>query len=723
MREKANSVGRRQFLAGSGVAALCFATWPAAAANQGGLVPPIPKRVADVRRQLGRTRTDYYSWMKFVPAEGQRTLANLPPAVREHLQSENRYARSVLALGQATEDRHLAAMLARLSKDIANPPLRRGDWLYWHDFQDGRSHPVYRRKHAATGAAQILLDENERAAGQPYFRTTGHQISPDGRLFAWAEDVAGNDRHRLCVRDPERGETRTIVETDAYGYGGLTFSPSSHWLFWIRRDARNRPTRFYRSPVMGGLAVLVYEEHDPAIFMAVERTAADGFVAITLSGPDTSEVRLIRAAAEEAGPVIVRARRTGVRYTIDEWDGALVSLEESEAALDGRVVRLDPASFAVKNEIVPHRPGTQIVQLASFARALLRLERHDGRLRLMLTRPGQADTPIALGGDGLTPTLPAGQDYHGPACRISVEGLATPPRWIDVALSSGTPDLISAQAVPNFDHGGYEVLRLDAPSPDGERVPVTLLRRKGTPDDGRAPLMLYGYGAYGISSDPVFSIPPTVLVDQGWNYAIAHVRGGSERGRRWFLDGRRDRKHNSFVDFVAAARHLCKLGHGAEGKVVAYGLSAGGLLVAAAMNRAPELWAGVIAKVPFVDMLNTMSDASHPLVPLFRPDWGDPLAAVADYDYIASISPYENVCRAPYPPLLTTAGLKDDRVGYWEPAKLVAAVRHESTSKAPALLLTDMDAGHQGSGDRADEMKEMARFHAFAQLCVEGTLR
>ena len=246
-----------------------------------------------------------------------------------------------------------------------------------------------------------------------------------------------------------------------------------------------------------------------------------------------------------------------------------------------------------------------------------------------------------------------------------------------------------------------------------------MLTRKGARHDGSAPLMVYGYGAYGVNSDPTFSVPPTVLVDNGWTYAIIHVRGGSEKGRRWFLEGRRHKKHNSFDDFIAGTRFLCSKGYGREGRVVAFGLSAGGLLVGASMNRAPSLWAGVIAKVPFVDMLNTMSDATHPLVPLFRPDWGDPLASAADYDYMVSISPYETVRPAPYPPLLTTAGLKDDRVGYWEPAKFVAAVRHETTRGAPALLLTDMEAGQQGSGGRDDEMTERARFYAFAKACYD----
>ena len=686
------------------------------------LAAPAPRRIAKRIAQLGRTRVDHYAWLKFVPTRGVRTLATIPSAIRAHLEAENRYADAVLAPFAANERRLLAAMTARLATAAAEPPLRRGDWLYFNRFAPGASHPVYRRRSVKDGREEILLDESERARGQPYYRTTGHQVSPNGRFYAWAEDIGGNDRHRICVRDLTNGTIRILVDADAYGYGGLAFAPSSRALFWIWRDARNRPTRVYRSALAGGTAELVYEEGDPAIFMDLERTAADGFIAITLSGPDTSEVRLIRANDDGQRVEVVRARQRGVRYRVEEWDKGLIAVEHSDAALDGQIIRIDAARLTPGDAVVPHRPGRQIVDMVSFARALIRLERFDGDLRVVLTRSGEADLVIDFGEPGLTPAIIADQGFASDQCRVVVQGLATPPRWVDIDLTSGKHQVVATQTVPGFDASRYQVSRIDAPADDGEMVPLTVLMRKGAVLDGRAPLLLYGYGAYGVSSDPEFSIPPTVLVDQGWHYAIAHVRGGSEKGRRWFLDGRRDKKQNSFSDFIAAARHLCRLGHSREGRVVAYGLSAGGLLVSASMNRAPGLWSGVIAKVPFVDMLNTMSDASHPLVPLFRPDWGDPLASAVDYDSIAAISPYENVHRAAYPPLLTTAGLKDDRVGYWEPAKLVAAVRHHSTRGAAALLMTNLDAGHQSSGGRDDELKEMARFYAFAQACVDGRL-
>jgi len=453
--------------------------------------------------------------------------------------------------------------------------------------------------------------------------------------------------------------------------------------------------------------------------MGVKRTAANGFIALTMSGPDTAEVRLVAADDETAVPRVVEPRQVGVLYDIDEWRGDLVSMTDADGAFDQKIVRLDRASFARIDTIVPHRPGNPVISVMPFAQALVRLERVDGLHRLVIRQPDGSELPVAFDDAAYTIAIPAPQSYTSSTVMIIHQSPKSPRRWISVNLADGAQELLQEERLNTFDPSDYVVERLMAPAPDGETVPITLLSRRDAPTDGTVPLLLYGYGAYGISSEPEFSLPATVLVDRGWRYAIAHVRGGSEKGRRWFLDGRKFAKRNSFTDFIACAEHLCRQGYTAPKRVAAYGLSAGGLLVGASMNIQPELWAGVIAKVPFVDMLNTMSDADHPLVPLFRPDWGDPLADPQAYDYIASISPYENVHAAAYPPLLCTAGLKDDRVSYWEPAKLMAQVRHLSTSGNPALLLTDMYSGHQGSADLRSEYAELALFWAFAKQCVK----
>lgn len=709
-----SSVAMAAILLGSGAArALDKAAggrWPKVA-------PPQSPRISHVVDQLGRQRDDAYSWMKFIPAGGERTRDNLPEAVGAMLKAENDYADAILAPLADERARLLDAMLARSSSDVAAPALERDGWNYESARPAGAAHAVYTR-HRKGAKPERLVDEAERAAGQRYFRSTGHQPSPDHRYFAWAEDVIGNDRHRIVLRDNATGAVRTVVDKDAYGYGGLVFSPSSRWLFWIWRDARNRPTRLYRTSVDGKTTDLVYEETDPAIFMSVKRTAADGFVALTLAGPETAEVRLVAAADETAEPAIVWPRKAGVRYEIDEWNGGLIALTDADEAFDMALLRLDPESFATRATLVPHRAGTPILQVQPFAAALVRLERVDGLHRLVILRADGSEQAVAFDDPAYAIELPPEQSYAAPSVMIVHQSPKSPRRWIRIDLASGKQTVVQQQSVAGFDPNDYVVERLFAPAPDGEMVPITLLSRRDAPKDGKAPLLQYGYGSYGVPSDPEFSIPALALVDRGWRYAIAHVRGGSEKGRRWFLGGRKFTKRNSFTDFIACAEHLAARGYAARGKVVAYGLSAGGLLVGASMNIAPTLWGGVIAQVPFVDMLNTMSDGAHPLVPLFRPDWGDPLADPKAYDYIASISPYENVQAAAYPPLLCTAGLKDDRVAYWEPAKLVAEVRRRSTTGNPALLLTDMDSGHQGSADLKSEYREKALFWAFAMRCV-----
>lgn len=698
-----------------GVAPALAATrqlWPS-------LTPPRAPRVDHWIEQLGRRRNDAYSWMKFIPAQGSRTLATLPPMLRAHLTAEMDYARAMLAPLAAERQRFVDLMMARVPENAAPPPLEGTGWRYGSRLPAGSAHPVFFRT-APDGKEQVLFDEAQRARGHAYYRASEHQPSPDHRYFLWAEDVIGNDRHRICVLDTQTGAIRIAVDADAYGYGAVTFAPSSRYLFWIWRDARNRPTRLYRTLSAGGEAVLVYEETDPAIFMSVKRTAADGFVALTLGGPDMGEVRLIAAHAETAAPRVVRARHRGTVYEVDEWGGKLLLLTDADGAIDRKLLSLDPESFAEQAELVPHREGTPILSIHPFADALVRLERQDGLHRLILLHADGTEIPLGFDAPANAIELVPGQDYAAKHVRITWQTPADPPRSFDVALASGARKLVGEERLRGYDPSAYRVERMEARASDGTLVPLTVLSRRDMPASTAAPMLLHGYGAYGISSDPLFSLPATVLVDAGWRFAIAHVRGGSEKGKRWFLEGRRDKKANSMTDFIACAHHLHDIGYAKKDAIVAWGLSAGGLLVGGALNREPGLWAGVIAQVPFVDMLNTMSDADHPLVPLFRPDWGDPLADPAAYDYIAAISPYENARRAAYPPVLCTAGLKDDRVPYWEPAKFVAAIREQSTSGNPVILLLDPDAGHQSSGDRESAFATAATFWAFAQNCVRA---
>ncbi|MFC7333032.1 S9 family peptidase [Rhodocista pekingensis] len=724
---------RRQFLTTSLAAGLlplagCAAGRDAGSSSGssgGGPVPPRPPKRPKRIVQLGRVRIDDYAWLRDPDwARVSRDTGLMDPEIRAHLDAENAYAEAMLAPTRERQAVFARRMLALAGTDAPPQPVADGPWEYYEYVRPGEDHPVHARRPRGGGAEQVLLDAQARARGHAYFRLAEATHSPDHGFFLWAEDVEGGDRHRICVRDLTTGRVTTTPEADAYGYMGVVFSPCSQYVFWIWRDPFSRPMRLYRRPSRGGEDVLVYEETDPALFMAVRRTASDNYVVIHTLGPDLDEIRLIPAATPTAAPLLVEPRQPGLHYQVEDWDGALVILTDADGAVDGKLMRADPArpGRAHWREWLPHRPGRHIMEIRPFRDHFVRLERVDARPTLIVTPRGAPPHGDALEDTVTFPeaayalTLPPVQEHDGAALRLVYQSPHTPPQTIDYDMAARTRRIVQAgTAGAGFSPDAYEVRRLDAPAADGALVPVTVLMRKGTRLDGRSPLLLYGYGAYGISSEAEFSVPALALVEQGWIYAIAHVRGGSERGQGWLLDGRRFKKRNSFTDFIAVAETLIAQGYTARKRIVAYGLSAGGLLMGGVLNLRPDLWGGAIAQVPFVDMLNTMSDADHPLVPAFRPDWGDPLADPEAYDYIASISPYENVRAQPYPPVLATAGIRDDRVSYWEAAKWVAALREKTTGTAPVLFRIDMAAGHQSAAGLSDRMNQMALFWAFAE--------
>lgn len=712
-------MNRRQLL----ITAAAAASSPRIALAQAGPVAPVteirPRRI----EQLGRVRIDNYAWLRDPKwAEVSRDTSKMQPDIRAHLDDENHYADAVLAPTQLAQNAYARAMAGMVVGDAEEPATVDGPWEYYRYVRPGEDHAVHARRPTGGGAEQVLLDEQARAQGQAYYRILQAQHSPDHSLFVWAEDTEGGDRHRLCVHDLNTGAISISGNADAYGWEGLTVSPDSQWLFWIQRDPKSRPDKVFRRPVRGGEDVLVYHEQDAALFMSLGRTASKSHVTIRILGPDLDEWRLIPAADPTAEPVVVEPRQVGLHYQVESWNGELVILTDADDAIDGRLMRTSPEAPGRENwrDWVTHAVGTHLLEMHPFASHFVRLQRRDGQLELVATpRSGGIDELIAFDEAAYALSVTPGQAFDSRSLRVVLQSPRLPRQWIDCDLADGERTVVQSESVGGgFDPANYEVRRLGAPAPDGQVVPVTVLMKRGAALDGSAPLLMYGYGAYGVNSEAEFSIPNLALVNRGWIHAIVHVRGGSEKGRGWFLDGRRFKKRNSFTDFNASAEHLIAEGYGSTGRVVAYGLSAGGLLVGGALNLQPDLYGGAIAQVPFVDMLNTMSDADHPLVPAFRPDWGDPLADPEAYDYIASISPYENVTAQAYPPILATAGIRDDRVSYWEPGKWVANLRAHSTSGAPMVFRIDMAAGHQSASGLSDQFRQMGLFWAFADYSL-----
>jgi oligopeptidase B len=684
-------------------------------------VAPVAKIVPLRREQLGRSRTDDYAWMK---DDNWREVLRDPSAikadVKAYLQAENAYVTAMLKPTEDLQAQMFQEMKGRIKEDDSSVPAPDGPFDYYVRYAAGAQHPVYARRPRGGGDEQVLLDADAAAKGKAFFQVGAADHSPDHALYAYAVDEQGSEVYRVLVKDLASGEALGAPVESATG--DFVFSPCSQWLFWIWRDEEGRPARLYRRPARGGEDVLVYEEEDDGFFMSVGATSSRAFIVLGLGNQETSEIRLIPASDPTAEPRVVEPRTESLRYDLDHWGDRFVIRTNADGAVDFKLVEAGEAdpSRASWRDLVPHKLGRFIAGLHAYRDHLVRLERVEANNRIVIRAKDGAEHAIAFDEQAYALGLEGGYEYDTTVTRFVYQSPTTPKQWFDYDMASRERTLLKTQEVPSgHDPKAYVTRRLNARARDGALVPITVLMKKGTHLDGSAPLLLYGYGSYGMAMEPAFSIRNLSLVDRGWIWATAHVRGGSEKGWSWFLDGRREKKTNTFTDFIACAEHLVEEGYGKAGHIVAYGGSAGGMLMGAIANLRPDLWAGIIAAVPFVDVLNTMSDTDLPLTPPEWPEWGNPLEDPAAYDRIAAYSPYDNVGLLPYPAILATGGLSDPRVTYWEPAKWAAKVRRFSTSGDPVLLKINMEAGHGGASGRFDFLKEIALDYAFAVWAVE----
>jgi oligopeptidase B len=709
---------RRDLLGGAAAAAFAGALRPAQAAGGSPAPPTTPRRPARIE-QLGRGRVDDYAWLK--PANWKavwRDPSTLDPVIRNYLARETRYCDQVLAPTRPLQARLVAEMRRRTAPDLAAPPIVDGPWAYFVRYAPGAQHPRHLRRSADDGPEQVLVDLEARAKGHAFFAATGAAHSPDQSLFAWAEDTVGAEKYAIFVKNLATGD---VIEGPREAFGDFVFSPDSRWLFWTWRDASSRPARIYRRLTRGGPDVLVHEEADPGFLLRVTLSGSRRFILIRAWNDVTSEVWLVDGRAPEAPPRLVEPRTPGHLYSLEHWNDRFVVQTNADGAADFKLMLAPEAAPQRPNwrEWTPHRPGRTIIDMLAFADHFVRVERVEGNPTLVVSSAAGEESPVAFEEAAYALSLQPSA-YAGHVLDFAYESPRTPKAWMALDLRSGQSRVRARQAVPSgHEPEAYELRRVHARAGDGEAVPVTLLHRRGLKLDGSAPLLLTGYGSYGYSYETGFSIPNLSLVDRGWVWAVAHVRGGSEKGRGWFEQARGLGKKVSFSDFIVCAEHLIAQGYTRAGRIVLHGYSAGGLLTGVAANLRPDLWGAVIGQAPFVDMLNTMSDATHPLVPLTRPVWGDPLSDPQAYDYIASYSPYENIARQPYPPVLATTAVGDDRVGFWEPAKWIAALRARSTSGAPMLLHVELSGGHAGAGGRFEEYAQIARMYGFAIWALE----
>ncbi len=681
------------------------------------LKPPAAARRPKVIEQLGRTRTDDYAWMKDDNwREVLRDPKVLQADIREHLEAENAYTKALLEKTEALQAELFAEMKGRIKEDDSSVPAADGPWEYYARYEIGAEHPVHgRRPRGQTSGEQVLLDEDALAKGKAFFQVGAASHSPDHKLYAWAADEQGSEYYTIRVNDLESGQTLDHAIDSAYG--SFAFSPDSQWIFWIWRDENARPSKIFRRPARGGEDVLVYEEADEGMFLGMGVASDRSHILIHVGNQETTELWLIPASDPTAAPVVAEPRQEGVKYELDHWTDRWVIRTNADGAVDFKLVQSAAAvpARSTWTDFVAHEPGRFITGFAAFAGFLARLERVNANDRIVVMARDGVSHEIAFDEEAYALSLEGGLEYDTALTRFVYQSPTTPRQWFDYDMASRERTLRKTQEIPSgHDPAGYVARRLYATAEDGAQVPITVLMLKDTPLDGSAPLLLYGYGSYGHAMEPTFSIRNLSLVDRGWIWAVAHIRGGSDKGWGWFLDGRKEKKTNTFTDFIACAEHLSANGYGQAGRMVAYGGSAGGMLMGAVVNMRPDLWSGIIAAVPFVDVLNTMSDTTLPLTPPEWPEWGNPLEDAEAYDRIAGYSPYDQVAAKPYPPILATGGLSDPRVTYWEPQKWVAKLRDNTTGDAPILLKINMEAGHGGASGRFDFLKEIALDYAFA---------
>ncbi|MGQ0533571.1 MAG: S9 family peptidase [Caulobacteraceae bacterium] len=681
------------------------------------LEPPIARVEPKTIEQLGRTRVDNYAWLKDDNwQQVMRDPSLLRPDIRAYLEEENAYRERMMASTGELQERIYQEMRGRTKEDDSTVPTPDGAWEYYRRFETGAQHPIYARKpRGAEGPEQILINVDEQARGKTFYKVIAAQHSPDHALFAYAVDEQGSEIYTVYVKDLVSGETLAAHINDCTG--DFCWSPDSRLLFWTFRDDNGRPAKIFRRPARGGEDVLVYDEPDDGFFLSVAPTESREYILISAGNGSQSEYYTIPASNTVAAPTLFSAREPDMLYSPTHWDGRWYVLTNADDAVDFKIMTCQPGRTARANwrEFLAHQEGRYILGLGATKDYLVRLERSNALPRIVIRHRDGQEHDIAMAEDAYNIELSGGYEYDTATLRYVYESPTTPLKWFDYDMGTRSQVLRKTQEIPSgHNPDDYVTGRFFATASDGKRIPITVLCRRDTPRNGTAPLYLYGYGSYGISMDADFSIRRFSLVDRGWIYAIAHVRGGSEMGFGWFQDGRRFKKRNTFTDFTTVAEELIRAGYGRPGNIVCEGRSAGGLLMGAINNMRPDLWAGVIGGVPFIDVLNTMSDTSLPLTPPEWPEWGNPLEDPEAYDYIASYCPYTNIEDRAYPAVLSTGGLTDPRVTYWEPAKWVAKLRPHTTSERPILLKMNMGAGHAGSAGRFEFLRELAHDYAFA---------
>ncbi len=679
--------------------------------------PPVAEKRPHTYTHHGITIEDPYDWLydKSYPVVDDED-------VLDYVKAENAYFEGKMAGQTGLTEALFTEMRARIKEDDSTVPQKDGDYIYWSEFEEGAQYRKHWRKPAAGGADELLIDENALAEGLEYFRLGAASISQNGRYLAYSTDTSGGERYTARIKDLQTGEHLPDVLEDLRGDlvwvandTALVYGPSTEE--WRTLEAK---LHVIGTPVESD--VTLYKEEDQSFGVGTGLTAQEDWLIIATGDNETSEVRLVPAANPTAEPVLVKARKKGVEYSVDVRDGELWVWTND----DHINFRLAKAKLETPGDWQTVIAGSDEFYLTGFDlfKDFYVIEgRLNGLDQIQLRQYGDAAkiTPIAFPEASYTAGLSNNPEYDMAKLRLSYQSMVTPSTVFDYDVATGGLETLKTQEIPSgYDANLYTTQRLSVQARDGTMVPVSIVMRKDRAEilkkagiEGPGPLHLYAYGAYGYAIPPGFSTTRLSLVDRGFAYAIAHIRGGDDLGRRWYLQGKMFERTNTFNDFVDAGRGLIAQGYTAEGMVTASGGSAGGELMGAIINQDPKQYGAIVAHVPFVDVLNTMLNEKLPLTPGEWQEWGNPITDKAAFAYMLSYSPYDQVVAKDYPPMLVTAGLNDPRVTYWEPAKWVAKLRELKTDDNLLLMKTNMGAGHGGQSGRWNSLKETAEEFAF----------
>lgn len=704
-------------------------TGPRRGAPRGPVAPVRPHTIT----QHGQTRIDHYHWLR---DPNWRSVIDDPSTlaadIRAHLEAENAYTKQVLLdPTSALRETLFEELKGKLKQDDSTVPARDGAYAYAVRYRTGGQYPIVYRLAVDTdtgqpgGAEQVLIDGDQESQGEKFWRLQDWEHSPDHRTVAYFVDLEGGNKVTLRFRDAATGVDLPYRIEGASA--GLVWARDSRTCFYTLLDSSFRATKVMRH-VLGtdpAKDVLVFEDKDPAFTLGLYRTSSSDYLMIYRSESESSDVLFVPLATPNATPERFTAYRPGVVYQPEHHEDHFYVLSNADGAIDFKVMRTPVASTDARHwqDFVPHEPGRFIESMDLFKGHMVMSQTVDALPRIVVRDMASGtDHAIAVDEEAYDLGVLRGFEWDTRTLRYTYNSPSTPTETWDYDLNARTRLLRKTQEIPSgHDKSAYVVRRIVAVAADGARIPLTILHRKSTPVDGTAPALLYGYGSYGISMAASFSTARLPLVDRGVVYCIAHVRGGQERGRQWYFDGKLMKKQNTFTDFARAAEVLVEQKFAAPGRIVIEGRSAGGLLVGVVMNQRPELFAGVIGGVAFVDVINTISDAELPLTPPEWTEWGNPITDKAAFEYMMAYSPYDNVADRPYPPLLAQTALSDSQVTYWEPAKWVARLRATAPDAGPFLLHVNMDAGHGGASGRFDRLREVAESQAFALWCLGST--